>query len=61
MVISNDLQKDNGEYDGMWVIAFLPNQIKLTSNTNPTTDNDIRFSLDSDGNKLTSEQSEFPL
>ncbi len=42
-------------------IAFRPEQIKNTDNTNPTADPDIRYSLtkDSDGNELTAEQAEF--
>jgi hypothetical protein len=39
----------NAGFDGIWVdgemIAFEPNQIKLTTNKNPTESEDIRFSL----------------
>lgn len=50
----------NGEKHRVY-IAFQPEQIKNTDNTKPTDDADIRYSLskDSDGNKLTKEQSEF--
>ena len=42
-------------------IAFNPEQIKNTDNTNPTENPDIRYSLsqDSEGAKLTKEQSEY--
>lgn len=42
-------------------IAFESEQIKNTDNVSPTTDPDIRYSLstDSDGNKLSAEQSEY--
>lgn len=41
-------------------IAFNSNQVKLTSNENPTEDDDIRYSLkDSDGNTLSKGQQEY--
>lgn len=58
-------------YDGVEVrfesgdrfyVAWFENQIKLTSNKTPTTDNDIRYALpetDSTGASLTQEQREF--
>ena len=58
---------DNGGYSNgsegaaTVAIAFDSNQIKSTANANPTADPDIRFSLseDSNGKKLSAEQSEF--
>ena len=39
----------NAGYDGIWagseIVAFTPEQIKLTTNKNPTSDPDIRYSL----------------
>ena len=54
-------------YDGIWWdydekawMPFNANQIKLTTNTNPTDDADIRYSdRDSEGTQLTSGQIEF--
>lgn len=42
-------------------VVFSPNQIKLTTNKNPSKDKDIRYSieLDSEGNNLTEEQARF--
>ena len=41
-------------------VAFSPNQVKNIDNTKPTSNPDIRYSLsDSEGNKLTKEQSEY--
>ena len=46
---------------GISYVAFSPEQVKNVDNLNPTSDPDIRFSLsnDSDGKKLTKEQSEY--
>ena len=47
--------KSNNQY-----VAFYSNQIKLTTNLNPTQNEDIRYSLtDSKGRKLTEAQREF--
>lgn len=52
-------------YDGIIVdtetVAFYPEQIKLTSNENPTSDKDVRKSIkvDTEGNKLTKDQQKF--
>lgn len=46
--------------DGLEIVAFNENQPKLTSNENPTTDKDIRYSLsDSEGRKLSDNQSKY--
>ena len=58
VIIENVYDKSSNP-DTIYVTIESSNQIKLTSNTNPTTDNDIRFSLDSDGKKLTQDQIEF--
>ncbi|MDX9691950.1 MAG: hypothetical protein RBT45_05780, partial [Acholeplasmataceae bacterium] len=44
---------------GNMVLAFESNQIKNTSNLNPTSNDDIRLSIDSRGEELTKEQQEF--
>lgn len=51
-----------GKGDARIVVAYYPEQIKLTSNKNPTADPDVRFALpetDSEGNSLSPEQREF--
>ena len=51
-----------GRGDAQIVVAYYPEQIKLTSNKNPTADPDVRFALpetDSEGNPLSPEQREF--
>lgn len=51
-----------GKGDARIVVAYYPEQIKLTSNKNPTADPDVRFALpetDSEGNSLSTEQREF--
>lgn len=40
-------------------IVFNPNQIKSVANEKPTSNTDIRYSLDTDGNELTAAQQEF--
>lgn len=61
-VFSEMVQKAG--YDGIWageeIVAFEPNQIKRIDNTKPTDNPDIRYSIsDSEGKKLTKEQSEY--
>ena len=61
-VFSDMLQKAG--FDGVWagseIVAFEPEQIKLTSNKKPTSDPDIRYSLKaSNGYKLSEAQAEY--
>ena len=51
-----------GKGDARIVVAYYPEQIKLTSNKNPTADPDVRFALpetDSTGAELTSDQRKY--
>ena len=51
-----------GRGDAQIVVAYYPEQIKLTSNKNPTADPDVRFALpenDSTGAELTSDQRKY--
>lgn len=58
-VLGHDGVRFTDRYGDIWV-AWSANQIKNTSNTNPTEDKDIRYSLsDSDGKKLSKEQQEY--
>lgn len=58
-VFGNDGVQVIDKYGEMWV-AWDNSQIKETTNTNPTTNTDIRYSdRDSEGNTLTNEQIEY--
>ena len=48
---------DNSEFKTY--VAFNSNQIKSVDNLNPTKSDDIRYSLDSNGKTLSSQQQEF--